>query len=416
MSDGKDSHNSKGDPFSQLTDMESTVRIDFGANHNVASTSDGPSPIDFEQTLDGLTDIDEILNNDEIADHSDDEPTISFSTDEIDFDELDAGINALSGDFPDEEKAEDDKLGDLDSILEDESALEPTPDTDTAVMLDTFNSDKESATKATAPGKGIDDWPLLDGDDGEYEAPAEEPLVEGSGEFDLPDMTTDDGTAVDSEENAPVIELTEEMLDEPEASSHEEVVSDDSATDEALLPHEGDAIDEIIDESDQDEAPKGNFDNLSETPELTTTETNILAGATAAIHDIAEEEKKIHKSEAEKEPVGQHPVPPGPVATKGGGSSATTVPTIMALLAIAAGGFAAWMAWDATNRIAYLESQVRNLQSAKATTTNRQSIVDIQQRLVKVERRLTGTPTIEAATTLGDVTTEATTAQEPAIA
>jgi len=397
MSDDKDSQNGKGDPFSQLTDMESTVRIDFGAHQNVVSTSDDPSPIDFEQTLDGLTEIDDLLNNDEVADHSDDEPTISFSTDEIDFDELDAGINSLSEDFPTEEKVEDEKLDDLDSILEDESALESSDNTEPTDTFDAFNSDKEPATNTTPSSEPFNDWPLLDEVNDEGEAPEEEPLLEDTGELDLPDMTSDAGATEDSEEMSPVIELTEEMLDEPETSSDVESVSDDSVID--------DEIDEIIEESDKEAMSAGSLDSISETPGLTTTETNILAGATAAIHEIAEEEKKMHESEAVKEPVGQYPATPTP-ATKGGGSS-SSMPTILALLAVAAGGFAAWMAWDATNKIADLESQVRNLQSAKAATANKQSIADIQQRLVKVERRLTGTPTIEAAATLGDTSAEA---------
>lgn len=406
MSDKKDSQNGKGDPFSQLTDMESTVRIDFGANHNVVSTSDGPSPIDFEKTLDGLADIDDLLKNDEIADHSRDEPTVSFSTDEIDFDELDADISNLSEEFPEAEKVKDEKLDDLDDLLEDDSASDSAIDDDNG---------KPAAEAATSDNM-FDDWPLLNDEDSDDAPPVSDPLLDDSGEFDLPDMVTDDEETADAEASPPVIELTEEMLDEPEQSTSNEIVSDEMGR---LSPIPGDHAKNSNEDREEDvgDSPKGSLDSIAETPGLTTTETNILAGATAAIHEIAEEEKKMHKDEGMKEPVGQFPV--APAVTKGGGSS-STLPTMLALLAIAAGGFGAWMAWDASNRIADLESQVRNLQSAKENAANRQNIADIQQRLTKVERRLTGTPTIEAAATLGEgaaePATDTPTKEETAVA
>ena len=392
MSDSKDSQNGKSDPFSQLTDMESTVRIDFSAHPNVASTSDDTSPIDFEQTLDGLTDIDEILKNDEVSDHSIDEPTVSFSTDEIDFDELDAGINALSDEFSESDKPQDEKLDDLDSFLDDDDS-DDIFDTDRTVTLDSFDNDEEPVAEVSASDNTFDDWPLLNDDDGEDDLPVADPLLDASGEFDMPDLATDDEEPADTEET-PVIELTEEMLDEP----------DSTVSDEFDLSEEENAEEH----SDTEDAPAGSLDSISETPELTTTETNILSGATEAIHKIVEEEeKKMQEADYIKEPIGQNPVTTTPVESKNSGTS-SALPAMLAMLGIAAGGFGAWMAWDANNRVADLESQIRNLQAAKANTADRQSIADMQQRLTKVERRLTGTPTIEAAATLGETPVEST--------
>ena len=398
MSDNKDSQKGKSDPFSQLTDMESTVRIDFGANQNMFSTSKEPEPDEFEQTLDGLTDIDDILKNDEVADHSD-EPTVSFSTDEIDFDELDAGINALSEDFPEDEKAEDEKLDDLDALLEEGDELDSAFDNRT-VTLDTFDSEEEPAVSA-ATDNAFDDWPLLSNEDGDDEAPIAEPPLDDSGEFDLSDMAAD-SEETNSEDVSPVIELTEEMLDEDKEESPAGVVSDEMGR----LRQKADDTTESMDEDPEEEkedSPKGSLDSIAETPGLTTTETNILAGATSAIHEIAEEEKKRHGAESIRKPAMQSP--DLPVKAK---SSSSSLPAMLALLGVAAGGFGAWMAWDAGNRVADLESQIRNLQAAKANSANRQSIADIQQRLTKVERRLTGTPTLEAASTLGEATAEST--------
>ena len=398
MSDNKDSQNGKSDPFAQLTDMESTVRIDFGAHQNVVSTSNGPSPIDFEQTLDGLTDIDEILKNDETSDHSIDEPTVSFSTDEIDFDELDAGINALSEDFPESNEAQDEKLDDLDSFLDNDES-DDLFDNDRADALDTFNSVEEPATEAATSDNTFDDWPLLNDNDGEDDTPVIDPLLDASGEFDMPDLASDDDQTTGTENEAPVIELTEEMLDE----------ADTAVSGDLDLSVEENREEE---RSDAEDAPEGSPDSISETPELTTTETNILAGATEAIHKIVEEEeKKMQEADFIKKPVGQTPVAMAPAQSKNSGSS-SALPTMLALLGIAAGGFGAWMAWDANNRVAGLESQIRNLQAAKTNTVDRQNIADMQQRLTKVERRLTGTPTIEAAATLGETPAESTPATE----
>ncbi len=389
MSDNKDSQNGKSDPFSQLTDMESTVRIDFGAQQNVVSTSDGPSPIDFEQTLDGLTDIDEILKNDEVSDHSIDEPTVSFSADEINFDELDADINNLSEDFPEKDESQSESLDDLDEILDDESA--DIFDGDSSATQDVLN-DVEETAEVAAQDNTFDDWPLLSEESGEDDAPVTDPLLDASGEFDMPELDTDDEETTDSEAEAPVIELTEEMLDEPETTTSNEF--DLSGEENPEEEH-----------SNAGEAPADSLDSISEAPELTTTETNILAGATEAIHKIVEEEeKKMHEAESINEPIGQYPVTSA-VESKSSGSS-STMPAMLALAGIAAGGFGAWMAWDANNKVADLESQVRNLQASKANTADRQSIADMQQRLTKVERRLTGTPTIEAAANLGDASAE----------
>lgn len=393
MSDSKDSQNGKDDPFSQLTDMESTVRIDFGASQNVVSTSDNPSVDDFEKTFDGLTDFDDILKNDE-------EPATSFSTDEINFDELDADINGLSENFPKAEKVQDEKLDNLDDLLEDDDTESDTPFEEQTVTLDAFDIDEKPAAES---GNSSDDWPLLNDEDSD-DSPATDPLLDVSEEFDTQDMLNEDEKTADTEDSAPVIELTEEMMDEPMESISNERGSGETVSDEmGRLPHEAGSIDDHADMNQEEEntdLSSENPDNIAEMPGLTTTETNILAGAAAAIHEIAEEEK-MHKTEAMMESEGRHPVAPAHADPKRGGSS-SALPTILALLAIAAGGFGAWTAWESSNRIADLETQIRNMQSAKADSVNRQNIIDIQQRLTKVERRLTGTPTIEAAATLGE--------------
>lgn len=395
MSDSKDSQNGKDDPFSQLTDMESTVRIDFGASQNVVSTSDNPSVDDFEKTLDGLTDIDDILKNDEIADHGDEEPAISFSTDKINFDELDADINGLSEDFPGEESVQDEKLDDLDDllVLEKDNNESDTPFEEQTIA---FDIDEKPAAESD---NSSDDWPLLNDEDTD-DSPATDPLLDASEAFDMQDMTNEDEKTADAEDSAPVIELTEEMI---ESASNEMVTGEPVSDEVGRLPHEADNIDDHADMDQQDEStdsPEENLDHIAEMPGLTTTETNILAGAAAAIHEIAEEEK-MHETEAMKESVERHPVAPAHADPKRGGGL-RALPTILALLAVAAGGFGAWTAWESSNRVADLETQIRNMQSAKANSVNRQSIVDIQQRLTKVERRLTGTPTTEAAATLGE--------------
>lgn len=154
-----------------------------------------------------------------------------------------------------------------------------------------------------------------------------------------------------------------------------------------------DSVDESNNENDGD----NRLESIVETPELTTTETNVLADATAAIKEIAEEEKEMATQELAAPPESQTP------AEQSNGSN--LLPILMGLMGIAAGGFGAWMAFDATNQVADLERQIQNMNPA-AKSEQAQKISAIQQRLTKIERRLTGTPTIEAAAPLGSTTSK----------
>lgn len=370
MSDSKDPKEKSSPAATGIPDMESTVRLDFGNNQNIFSTSDSDeiSSTDFEQTLDGLMDIDDMLQSEEPVDHSSDEPTISFATDEVDFDELDAGINALADELPDEKKLENENLddfADISDITDDDDLFSFDESAGEDATESTVSAAEDEAPASTTSDSDFDEWPLID------ETRNNKRSEEGSAESVTNDATdADPSTEVGNEDEPPVIELTEAMLDESESQPEQEAES---------------------------EQPEKSLDSVIETPGLTTTETNILADATAAIKEIGEEEQKSHMEDHMHEPVGQTPLSSAPVRQpQGGGSSA--MPTMLALLGMAAGGFGAWMAWDASNRVASLESEIRNLQAAKANSADKQSIADMQQRLTKVERRLTGTPTIEAAT------------------
>jgi cell division septation protein DedD len=191
----------------------------------------------------------------------------------------------------------------------------------------------------------------------------------------------------DDEELQPVIELTEEMLDEPEGRDDQ-------------------AVEDMADDPD--------------TPGLTTTEINSISAATATAGDIGEDEKipeievevvippqpETAAIEAVEEPVAEP-------ATKPGSGGLNTIPLLFGILGIAAGGFGAWMAFDATGKVADLERRIQIL-SATSNHSQDHDITDIQQRLAKIERRLTGTPTLEAAAPLGAPPTIESTPLEPA--
>ncbi len=326
MSERKDSDKEKNTPSFELPDMDSTVRIDLSGNVISTSTDDGPSDDDFEKTLSGLTDIEELLNNENpLSESSEEVSTVSLSTDEINFDELDAGIDSLS-----------DELSGSDS-----------------------NADKDYERISDIPG--LDD------------------LAEFSAAESVPETVAE----TSPEEDVPIIELTEEMLDEPFNATAEET----------------------IDDNPEEDVTAAKNDHLSETPELTTTETHVLADATAAIKELHEEEKQHPQQEfAMSGPISPDPVIPDPITPgfpSSPPSSSTVLPVILALLGIAAGGFGAWMAFDASSSISDLQSQIRELQAAKASSADKQTLANLQQRLTKVERRLTGTPTVEAASPLG---------------
>jgi len=353
MSDNKDRRGDKAISYPDLPDMDSTVRLDFGGNQNVVSTSslNDISPDDFDKTIDGLLGMEEILEGEGKTDTSD-VPTISFSSDDYDFNELDAGIDALSEEPPGSDGNATEELTDL-------------PD----ISFDTDDSENEFLASSE---REFDDWPLIE---------KEEKTGDASGTDDSFNLPEEMGAFESdrNEEKAPVIELTKEMLHESEASVA-------AGTDE--LPDSGET------------SEKSGMEGIAETPELTTTETNILAGATAAIKEIGEEEKQPYAAAATAGSAAYASAAPLPVEQHTGSN---VFPALLGILGIAAGGFGAWMAFDAGNRVANLEMQLRNLESEKTAATNKQSIIDMQQRLTKIERRLTGTPTIEAAAPLGAV-------------
>lgn len=226
----------------------------------------------------------------------------------------------------------------------------------------------------------------------------------------------------DDEELQPVIELTEEMLDEPE-NADDQAVKDmvNDLDSPELSTSENDLLSEAINEITEESSitDKATINDTG-TPEPATMETNSISAATAAIKDVGEEEKipeievevvippepETTAVEAAEEPVAE------PVTKPGSGGS-NTIPLLFGLLGIAAGGFGAWMAFDATGKVADLE---RRIQTLSATDSDSQSrdITDIQQRLGKVERRLTGTPTLEAAAPLGAALAVKSAPSEPA--
>ncbi|MES0372279.1 MAG: SPOR domain-containing protein [Mariprofundaceae bacterium] len=386
MSDNEDQKTVKFKitPSTDLLDLDSTIRLDLGGNQNVVSTSPSNeiTSDDFDKTIDGLMDIEELLNSEDNSEPADEVETLS--TDDIDFGELDAGIDALSKDLlepaseTDEFVAGDDSLDDLDKPFDENNEDEAMFDFEATIPPG--ESDNEIDSFLSSP----DDLPIVVNED-EEESTETDPLLDIVEDIDLNgDETTEEIEQV--EEMPPVIELTEEMLDEPDQPLSPEL--NDSQDSENNSEGKSDEYEVVEDDGDL------NLENISETPELTTTETNVLADATAAIREIAEEEKEMAVSE--DEPTISSPVQT-PVEQTGSSSS---LPAFMGLLGMAVGGFGAWMAYDASNKVADLERQIMNM-SPVAKSDQAQGIADIQQRLTKVERRLTGTPTIEAAAPLG---------------
>ncbi|MDX8402849.1 MAG: SPOR domain-containing protein [Mariprofundaceae bacterium] len=358
MSDNNDQKTDKIKitPSMDLSDMDSTIRLDLGGNQNVVSTSP-PGQVtsnEFDKTIDGLTDIEEMLDNESSPDTTDEEETLS--SDEIDFGDLDAGIDALSKDLL-EPGSEIDEMKTVFNI--EESSDSDLSDSDNEFLL----SSSDNISMSTDENK-------------------EDPLTETDPLLDtVDDIELDENEAIEEskeiEEISPVIELTEEMLDEPE---------------QPLLPE----LDDLQDSNEENSGDE-ELDSIVETPELTTTETNVLAGATAAIKEITEEEKE----NAVQEPTVVSEIPT-PVEHS---NSSNSLPVFMGIMGIVAGGFGAWTAYDASNRVADLERQIQSLTPA-AQSEQTQNIANIQQRLTKIERRLTGTPTVDAAAPLGSTTSK----------
>jgi cell division septation protein DedD len=253
--------------------------------------------------------------------------------------------------------------------------------------------------------------------------PDEEAVEENEFLAEDPAPATDELPLLESpgdEEFQAVVELTEEMLDEPE--NRDDQMVEDTANNldtPELSTGENELLSEAINEfAEKNAVANKTAVNDPETPELTSAETNSVSEA--GTNDVGEEGQipeidveVVIPSEPETvavEPMEEPVVEPATKPGSGGGSN--TIPLLFAILGIAAGGFGAWMALDATGKVADLE---RRIQILSATSNNSQDhdITDIQQRLAKVERRLTGTPTLEAAAPLGAAPTVDSTPSEP---
>ncbi|NOR73489.1 MAG: hypothetical protein GQ467_06440 [Mariprofundaceae bacterium] len=224
----------------------------------------------------------------------------------------------------------------------------------------------------------------------------------------------------DDKEPQPVIELTEEMLNEPEGRDDQvaEDIADDLDSPE-LSTSENDLLSEAINEiTEENSVTDKTTANDIETPDLTSSETDSISAAGAG--DAGEEEQTpeidvevVIPPETETAAVEPIEDPVAEEATKSGSGGSNTIALLFGILGIAAGGFGAWMAFDATDKVADLERRIQTLSVADSDSKNH-DIADIQQRLAKVERRLTGTPTLEAAAPLGATPAMESTPSEPA--
>jgi cell division septation protein DedD len=176
----------------------------------------------------------------------------------------------------------------------------------------------------------------------------------------------------DDKDPQPVIELTEEMLNEPEGRD-----------------------DQVAEDIDDD----------PDSPELSTGEDEKIPEIDVEV--VIPPEAETAAVETMEEPVVEE-------ATKSGSGGSNTIPLLFGILGIAAGGFGAWMAFDATGKVVDLERRIQTMAAADSDSKSRDiDIADIQQRLGKVERRLTGTPTLEAAAPLGATPAVESTPSEP---
>jgi len=328
MADEKDS--GKFESPDEL-DFDATVQLNIGKDGNIVSSvgSREITPDDFEKTIDGILGINEMLES--MPQGNADMKTVTLASDEINFDEINADINALSEDLTPEAP----ELADSEPEEEHNEFLEPKKE-------DLYNG-----------------LPLLVGEEDD------EPSADNStDELNLGIDLDEDFNVEEKENEAPVIELTEEMLDNSEFPETELTKSFDVEAGDTVI----------------------------ETPELTETERHVISGATAAIRDISDEDETI--DDTLSPPIA--PVSQPPAAASGGSSA---FPAFLGILGIAIGGFGAWMAFEATNQIDDLKRQIQSL-SPSAMAKKNQEIADIQQRLAKIERRLTGTPTVEAAAPL----------------
>ncbi len=367
-------------------DFDSTVQLDLSkyTNATPGSVDEGAIDDDFDKTINGLMEIDDLLKEEAESVSRPEQQDSSSSSEAIDFDELNAGIEALTEDFTLSSEEDDGSLTGNEFLPENSEQREESDD-----MFDLDISD--------LPDDNSSD------DENEFMVKEKTEITQ-----ELPILETGDSDT--SEEDQAVIELTEEMLDEPE------VVADQPEEEEMFETSDDQAVQELAEELDTSEL---------DTPELSTTENEFLSEAVkeaAAEVDHKDEIPEIEVEEIEVEEVAA-PQPEvsaneatsnqvtEPVADNRSGGS-NMIPVLFGILGMAVGGFGAWTANDASVKIADLERQIQTL-SATGGDSNNRDLADIQQRLGKVERRLTGTPTIEAAAPLGTSSTPVK-QQEPA--
>ncbi|MCF7820886.1 MAG: SPOR domain-containing protein [Mariprofundaceae bacterium] len=208
--------------------------------------------------------------------------------------------------------------------------------------------------------------------------------------------------STDDEALQPVVELTEEMLAD----------SGDSDPDSPeLSTGENDLLSEAVHKfSDGSSASAATDNHDADDLDLTTREISVTAAAEATAKDVYddEEEEEIPEIDVElvappePETTADNPTeePVADVARKPGSGGSNAIPVLFGILGLAAGGFGGWMAFDATEKVADLERRVQTLSVADSDSKSR-DMADIQQRLGKIERRLMGAPTLEAAAPLG---------------
>ncbi|MDT8376869.1 MAG: SPOR domain-containing protein [Mariprofundaceae bacterium] len=358
-------------------DFDSTVELDISKFVNVAPNSTDELPFDEETSIDGLMEIYEHLKKDGTpAIEPDSIHEQDPSHDTVSFDALSADFE----DIPDPvEEADENLLG---------GEYLPETATTREESDDIFNLD-------------ISDLPDEDtGDEDELLAGNANPATGEQPPLESPD---------DDEEFRPLIELTEEMRYRPEDTDDQAVpdMADDPDAPE-LTTRENDLLSEAVsDFAEKNSGIDKTITNNAETPELTTREINVISAATETTGNIDGEEEipeieveAVFPPQSDTAAAGVAEEPAMDPAAASGGGRSNTIPLLFAVLGIAAGGFGAWMAFDATGRVADLERRIQHL-SAANNDSQSHDIADIRQRLDKIERRLTGTPTIEAAAPLG---------------
>jgi len=356
-------------------DFDSTVELDLGKLGLDTSTDKRSLDDDFDETLNGLMEIDELLKEESSPASEPENHEQELSSEALDFDELNAGIEDI---MEPAEEADENFMGD-ESLPE---TAEKREESDDMFDLDISNLPDEDAEE-----------------ENEFLTNHSDPVTD-----ELPPLESPD-----DEELQPVVELTEEMLDQPEEID-DQAISD--LADGFLSTRENDLLSEAVNEfTEKNSGIDKTIVNDAETPELTTTETDFISAATT---DIDEEDEDIPEIEVEAviPPQPETPAVEEPVAEPVRGGASNTIPLLFGILGIATGGFGAWMAFDANGKVADLERRIQSL-SAIDNHSQNHDIADIQQRLGKVERRLTGMPTIEAAAPLGAASTIESAPLEP---